>query len=110
VVRVGRQAAEAVDVDPGRPLPALRDARDTGRPAMTYDEAVRRWVAKTYGLDYDEIGDVTFDVQYAAESRTLDPRLQLEIEVYMQDATQHLFVRSVSDFGRIISEVLELSS
>jgi hypothetical protein len=119
VVRVVREAATTVEIDPGRQLSAVRDGGDAGRSEMTesvtaramkYDGAVRRWVAATYRLDPAEIDDVTFDVQYSGESPTLDPSLQLEIEVSLNDCTRYLFVRDVSDFGRIINEILEFAS
>jgi hypothetical protein len=119
VVRVVGEATATLAVDPRRQLPAVCDGGDARRsemtvpktpPAMSYDGAVRRWVAETYRLDVADIDDVTFDVQYSGESPTLDPTLQLEIEVSLNDCTRYLFVRDVSDFGRIINEILELAN
>jgi hypothetical protein len=119
VVRVVGEATATLEIDPGRQLSAVCDGGDARRsemtdamtpPAMNYDGAVRRWVAATYRLDATEIDDVTFDVQYSGESPTLDPSLHLEIEVSLNDCTRYLFVRDVSDFGRIINEILELAN
>ena len=73
---------------------------------MAYDEAVKRWIASTSGLRLECIRDVTLDVEHAADSRTLDPHMQLEIDVHLTDGTQHLFTRDVRDFGQIVNEVL----
>jgi hypothetical protein len=102
-----------VDVDPRRPLPALRQhahALRRERESMSYDNGVKRWVADRYRLSLEQIAEVSFDVQYAGECATLDPTLQLEIDVHMLDGTQHLFTRSVRDFGKIINEVVEAAS
>jgi hypothetical protein len=72
---------------------------------MTYDDAVKRWVATTYHLPLPEVEQVTFDVQDAVDPATLNPLL-LEIDVHMTDHTQHLFVRKGRDFGTIVQEVL----
>jgi hypothetical protein len=102
-----------VDVDPRRPLPPLRQHAHSlrlERISMSYDAGVKRWVASKYQLSLDQIAEVSFDVQYAGECATLDPTLQLEIDVHMHDGTQHLFTRSVRDFGQIINEVVEAAS
>jgi hypothetical protein len=77
---------------------------------MTYDDAVKRWVANTYHLPLPEVEHVNFDVQYAGDTATLHPTFQLEIDVHMTDHTQHLFVRKARDFGTIVEEVLALAS
>jgi hypothetical protein len=77
---------------------------------MTYDDAVKRWIASTSGLPLERIREVSFDVEPAAGSQTLDPRMQLEIDVHMTDGTQHLFTRGVRDFGQIVNEVLAQAS
>jgi hypothetical protein len=110
VVRLVGQATAYVAVDQGRQLSAVRDVGDAGRPQMNYDEAVHRWVAETYRLDRGEIDDVTFDVQYAGSEPEAHAGLKLEIEVSMIDCTRYLFVREVSDFGRIINEVVALAN
>jgi hypothetical protein len=88
----------------------VREFGDTGGSEMNYDGAVRRWVAQTYELDVREIDDVTFDVQYTGDERAKHSGLQLEIEVSMNDCRRYLYVREVSEFGRIITEVLDLAS
>jgi hypothetical protein len=103
------EAATALADDQGRQLPAVRDVGHSGGPAMRYDEAVRRWVAQTYELDACAIDDVIFDVQYTGHDPSPDAGLQLEIEISMNDCTRHLYVREVSEFGRIITEVLALA-
>jgi hypothetical protein len=108
-----REASPPVDVDPRRPLPPLRQHTHSlrlERISMSYDTGVKRWVASKYQLSLDQIAEVSFDVQYAGECATLDPTLQLEIDVHMHDGTQHLFTRSVRDFGQIINEVVEAAS
>ena len=77
---------------------------------MAYDDAVKRWIASTSGLPLERIRDVTLDVEQAADSRTLDPHMQLEIDVHMIDGTQHLFTRGVREFGQIVNEVLAQAS
>ena len=77
----------------------------TREPAMTYDEAVKRWVAQTYNLPVRQVDQVTFDVQYGSDPATRHP-VQLEIDVHMIDHTQHLFMRSGREFGTIVEEVL----
>ena len=72
---------------------------------MTYDEAVKRWVATTYHLPLPQVDEVTFDVQYAPDPATLNP-VVLEIDVHMTDRTQHLFIRKGREFGTIVQEVL----
>jgi hypothetical protein len=77
---------------------------------MTYDDAVKRWIASTSGLPFERIREVNFEVEPTADSRTLDPHMQLEIDVHMTDGTQHLFTRGVRDFGKIVNEVLDQAS
>jgi len=72
---------------------------------MTYDDAVKRWVAQTYNLPIAQVEQVTFDVQHVPDPATSQPVL-LEIDVHMTDRTQHLFVRPGREFGTIVQEVL----
>jgi hypothetical protein len=72
---------------------------------MTYDDAVKRWVAQTYNLPVAQVDQVTFDVQHTPDPATSHPVL-LEIDVHMTDRTQHLFLRSGREFGAIVDEVL----
>jgi hypothetical protein len=105
------QAAAALEVSARRALPSLCEPPDSGRTEghrMSQEEAVKRWVADTYALPCDEIDQVTFDVQFASASSSGGDSLQLEIDVHVADGHQHLYVRPVCEFGRIVGEILEL--
>ena len=77
----------------------------TREPAMTYDDAVKRWVAQTYNLPVSQVDQVTFDVQPGPDPAT-NQAVLLEIDVHMTDRTQHLFMRPGREFGTIVEEVL----
>ena len=76
---------------------------------MNREVAVKRWAARTYDLPFDDIDRVTFDVQYAGTDAAGADSLVLEIDVRMTDGHQHLVIQRICEFGRIVSEVLELA-
>jgi hypothetical protein len=111
VVRVVGQAAAALEIGARRALPSLCESPDSGRGEvrpMSQEQAVKRWTADTYSLRFEEIDQVTFDVQLATTSSTGDETLQLEIDVLMADGHQHLFVRPACEFGKVVGEILDL--